>query len=363
MPAVGDEPERVEPILDESDSDADRMRIASLGEADLSDNLPDPEESPQQTSASAADAALSVQLTGIEAGGATRLTDQKLEQIALEFPFEVAISAEQTGTTEGGILRVRDSRQGRAIATVHSSSDGTQLNWDAGAKRSFAAPLAHGRFTSTEGTSIYLRPQIQAEPWRFKFDRQDVRPTWDLGHPIPPRASRIAVEFELPEDTRCQWIEQIEPDSLRRARGTAVLTSSAAPDVSIGVRFNIRCSRKLSCRMRFAAKLDPSMAWQTVSSPLLANLAALLTQQATLLSRESERLARLQKQTKGAARRFLQLKRDRVQQQSDLVRTTSERTAQLQTLIAKIESEAALRVRVWVDWPDTEQTLLSVGQL
>ena len=184
-------------------------------------------------------------------------------------------------------------------------------------------------------------------------------PSWDLRHPIPPRVTRFSIDFDLPDEIEAGWIESMEPDSLRRSHGLAMLTLQDDDAVSLGIRFDIRCSRKLSCRLRFAGRLDASMPWQVVSVPRLEQYASQLTQQAIVVSNEAQRLDAVYEIAGSSGRRILRIKQKRNDALAEIIRVTSKRVAQLQTLMAMLEAGGTLSVRVWVEWPDTTQTLFT----
>ena len=207
---------------------------------------------------------------------------------------------------------------------------------------------------------VFLRPQIEANPWPLSLDQPDVRPTWDLRGPLPPRASRLAIRFELPRDVEVGWIEPLEETDIRRGRAVAVLTPTDGESVAIGMRLDVRGGRKLSCRVRFAARLDPAMPWQVVSASTLRQLSNQLTEQAAALSRETQRLAAVYERADTLGRRVLRLKQARVAAQSESLREISSRVVELQSLIASLETSATLRLRVWVEWPNETQPILEM---
>ena len=255
---------------------------------------------------------------------------------------------------------IRDSRSKTVVALLSESDDGTLLRWsETAAESPNASALSHGRMTSGRDT-IFLRSVIESDSWPIRLDTPDVMPTWNLVDPIPPRATRFSLQLQLPETIEEGWIEPIQSASVRRSRALAVLTPRQEESVALGLRFDIRCSRKLSCRIRYAGRLDPALPWQVLSIPLLEQFADQLTQQSILVSKESERLARVHEIAGPAGRRILRLKQDRNDQLAASIRMASQRVAQLQSLIAALESEGSVRIRLWVAWPDVEQDILTM---
>jgi len=154
----------------------------------------------------------------------------------------------------------------------------------------------------------------------------------------------------------------IEPESLRRTQGVAVLTPTDAETVSLGIRFDLRTSRKLTCRIRFAGRLDPSMPWQVVSISMLERFANQLIDQAAMVSAEAARLDRVYDLAGTADRRILRVKRDRNDTLGEMIASTTQRVGELQKLIAQLEAEGALKIRIWVEWPTMQQDLLTMEE-
>ena len=329
----------------------------ALAETDMLQKSDDdsiaPAESLQETRKSSV---MSVELNSIDRVDVpTQITEENFKGLNLEFPFNVPL--ELSG--DSSPWEIRDARKKTLVGRLLSDSEGTRFNWSETARQSpSVSSFAHGRFKDQGGSMVYLRPTIVADAWPLRTDRPDVMPTWNLGHPIPPKVSRIQIDFDLPEDIEIGWIEPIESDAVRRSRGLAVLTPRDGETVSLGVRLDVRCSRKLTVRVRFAGRLDSSMPWQVVSGTLLAQFANQLNQQAILVSNEKARLASVYAVAGTSGRRILRVKQDRNDDRADMIRQTSERVAELQALLSSLSVEGFLRANVWVEWPDVRQELL-----
>ncbi len=271
----------------------------------------------------------------------TKLADSPMNGLKLDFPFDVPLQIQG----EQSPWEIRDTRKEMAIAVISNGPDRTELKWSDGCRPVglLYRPWSTGESPIAVVNTVFLRPLIEADPWPIRVDKPDVMPTWDLRQPIPPRVARLSIDFDLPDDIEAGWIEPIEPESLRRARGLAVLTPKDGESVSLGIRLDIRCSRKLSCRVRYAGRLDASMPWQVVSTPLLEQFANQLTQQAILVSREATRLDAVYEIAGSSGRRILRVKQNRNDALAETIRTASQRVAQLQTLIATIEADAAIQ--------------------
>lgn len=207
---------------------------------------------------------------------------------------------------------------------------------------------------------VFLRPQIEANAWPLRLDQADVRPTWDLRGPLPPRVSRLSIKCDLPRDVEIGWIEPFAETDIRRGRAVAVLAPTDSENVAIGMRLDVRGGSKLSCRIRFAARLDPAMPWQVASASTLLQFADRLAEQAAELSHETQRLAAVYERADVWGRRVLRPKRERVAAQSDSLREMSSRVGELQSLISSLETHATLRLRVWVKWPNDTQPIFEM---
>ena len=232
------------------------------------DEGPVPEESPQVTRTSPV---RSVQLPPpSDVDTAVALTRGPIGPLQLEFPCDVALKLRQSD--QGS--EVVDAGKAVAVGRIQSHDHGATFTWSSQAgKVSTASSLVHGRLKVAAGEVVYLRPTVQADPWPIDLQRHDVRPTWDLHAPLPPRVARLSIEFQLPAEVEQGWIEQLDATSPHRTRGLAVLSLRDDESVSLGMRFDIRGGRKLSCRVRYAARLGPEAVWQVVSRPLLEQFA------------------------------------------------------------------------------------------
>ncbi len=313
-----------------------------------------PQESPQPTRKSEV-TSVTLPATGdIEV--ATNLSAIAERSFRLEFPFDVPLGLRDIDDGR----EIIDVRSEVAVATVTATSAGLQHRWTATAsKTASSTALIHGRLKTDSGDVVYLRPTIEADLWPIDLQRADVRPTWDLLGPMPPRATRFSIEFDLPAGIEEAWIEPIDPTSPRRSRAVAVLTPTDGESVALGVRFDIRGGRKLSCRVRYAARLDTAAPWQLVSDPMLQQLSDQLTSQAEQVSQQITHMSALYANADSGERRFLAPRREAIEQRADSLRQISDRLAELQSLVGKVEAGAKLKLSVWVQWPGGgSQTLL-----
>ncbi len=81
-----------------------------------------------------------------------------------------------------------------------------------------------------------------------------------------------------------------------------------------------------------------------------------------MVSDEGARLAMVYRSLrKPDARQYIRAKQDRNKKLSEQVTTAAERVAKLQTMMVQLESSGTIGFRVWVEWPDTEQMILTAA--
>jgi hypothetical protein len=277
-------------------------------------------------------------------------------ELSLAFPYDVEVTIKPSGD----LWTIIDGRSTDTIATLGQTDDDLTFAWtDRAASAPGSRSLHHGRLTTNDVSSFYLRPSIESDPWPIRLDQPDMRPTWDLQSPLPPSVTRLSVDFGLPEELEMTWVEPIPIDSPRRARGLAIMKPLDGESVDLAVKFDIRCSRKLSCRLRYAARLDSSMPWQLVSRPLLDQFSNQLATQAELVSREADRLQSVYEMAGTRGKRIIRIKQKHNDDLAATLRQFADRVAELQSLIAAVESNATLQFRVWIQWPESQQTVFS----
>ena len=296
------------------------------------------------------------------------IADTELAMPRITFPFDVAIDlvASQSSDNDAGSTWTLNDRQKKvSVARIFTSGGSTKFQWNTSAKRSSAANLiSHGGLQGSSGQLVYMRPKIESEPYRIPMNQPDLRPSWDIASPLPPRVARISLDFNLPAGTKDRkgievgWIEPIDSTSPRRTRALAVLAPTDGETVAVGLRFDIRCSRKLSSRIRLFGRIDPSTPWQQISTPILQRMADQVTAQATRLSQMSTRMSTIYSNASSSGRRALRPQRDAIEAQSNRIVEISTRLAELQSLVNQIESEVQVRFRLWVQWGEDQQELL-----
>jgi hypothetical protein len=294
-------------------------------------------------------------------GEGVTLTDSPVQLVSLE-----SVAKESEIRIQGNSPTWKIHAKDATIALMSSGEKGLLFQWSPEAHRTpIARELQQSRLR-VDGKSIFLRLPITADPLRFRFDDVDQNPAWDLMMPVVTHQTKLASRLELPDSIDVSWIEPIATDAFRNGRALAILTSNEDDEsYALGVRADFKCGRKFTCRLRYAARLDPNMPWQPISRNRLAQYAAELTGYASLISREAERLARMNEIAYDiGGRRGKQIitqKTIRNNALKEQVETAIKRISQLQGLMARIENEAALHLCLTTQWTDGDQSILRVG--
>lgn len=334
--------------------------MPTLGKS-IDDDAAPPDETEQDTqlAASAESVVRHIELPDDDADLSAEpflISEQPLGELSIDFPFDVPVVVRR----DGDAWSIDDTRKEVAIAKLTPSGDGVAMVWaDTAGQSASLASLHHGRLQDNAGNQIYLRPIVSAEPFKLKLASTDVMPTWNLREPIG-RQTRLAIDFDLPDDVEFGWIEPVQADELKRTRALAVLTPQDDEGVALGIRFDIRCSRKLSMRIRYGGRLDSSMPWQTVSTSGVAAFADQLAYQAGLVSQEATRLSGVYDIAGSLGRRVIRAKQQRNDQLADDIRKVADRVASLQSMMAKVDAGGELKISVHAEWPDTTQPILTM---
>ncbi len=181
---------------------------------------------------------------------------------------------------------------------------------------------------------------VSADPLVLEFDRADQQPTWDLGRAISVANTTITVSLTIGEDIEQGWIEPLEQTPVRRARGIVVLTTSDEESVAVGIRLDPRTGSKLSLRLRFVARLDPTLPWQPLTREGLLRSLDYLGQQSLIASTQAEQIEAVYSQGDSAERSALRDQRDMMKMRAARSTLLLGRCGELVKLVDKIEATA-----------------------
>lgn len=285
-----------------------------------------------------------------------------LQNAALGFPDganELKIATAQSDAVS--IIRSSDET---AIAEirVNAEQETSRLEWMAGSLDSDRRSLQHGRAQLASGRYVYLRPSLRGEAIAVDLAERDVKMKWDLAAPPEPKRSRLTMNLQVPEGVDVGWIEPIENESPRKVRGIAVLSQQDSESVAVVVRVDVQATRMMTVRVRFGARLDPSMPWQWTDRADVSQTLAVVTRQMELADlRHTELDVAISRADRSRARRLearLDQQLDQLESQQKNLKVFAERLAELDQLIAMLAGQANLEAELFVSWPDGEQPIL-----
>ncbi|WP_442510720.1 hypothetical protein SH528x_002362 [Novipirellula sp. SH528] len=285
------------------------------------------------------------------------------DRLLLEFPINIPIAMIPSREIAAELIAsydIRDTRNETSIAVLNGEAEGLRFQWNENAKASSqASSLLHGRLRDVGGDVVFFRPRIEADAWTLSFEKSDFHPSWNLSGMLPTKVARLKIEFELPDEVEEAWIEPIDSTSPRRTSGIAVLSLKDSENVRIGIRFDIKCTTKLSCQIRTAGRLDPTFAWQSFTETGLANFANALLGQTDQLLQQVAQVESLYDRSDTDARRIIRPRRAAMKSHVDHLTEMSRRVAELQSLVTLLQTSAKLRFEVSVQWADMEQVILT----
>ncbi|MEP0345558.1 hypothetical protein [Rhodopirellula bahusiensis] len=272
---------------------------------------------------------------------------------------EFAIANVQSGAAS--IVRSSDQA---AIAnlSIDADEDATRLDWLAVSQEADRRSLLHGRVELASGRHVYLRPSLRGESIAVDLAERDVKMKWDLSAPPEPKQSRLTINLRVPDGVDVGWIERIENESPRKVRGIAVLSQEDSESVAVVVRLDVQATRMMTVRVRFGARLDPSMPWQWTDRADVSQTLAVVTRRMEVADlRHTELDAAVSRAESSRARRLaarLEQQLDQLESQQKNLRMFAERLAELDQLIATLAGQAHLEAELFVSWPDDEQPIL-----
>ncbi len=200
--------------------------------------------------------------------------------------------------------------------------------------------------------------EVSTDPLAITFGQSDQQPTWDLGRVIATNSTTLTVALTLAEDVQQGWVEPLDDVPVKRARGIVVITPTDEESVAIGIRIDARTSSKLSLRIRVAARLDPSLPWQSFTRQSLLNSIDYLGQQSLHASARAEQIDAFYNKSDTSQRRVIRDQRDAAKTQSEHYKMLLKRCGELLTLVDKIEANGKLSIRLVQRGPDGAAAIL-----
>ncbi|MEO1529147.1 MAG: hypothetical protein AAFX06_27315 [Planctomycetota bacterium] len=281
---------------------------------------------------------------------------------SIVFPIDVPVRLSRPDDEQAPLMLVSLSDQ-KNLAEIITKDGGSKFAWTDFAKADSASKqIQHGKITKSDGGTIFMRPAIEADPMKLLLGVRDSHPSWDIGWPILPKVSRLEVDILAPEDVEYAWVEPVDPTKPRRCRAVAVLTPPDGESVAIAVQFNIRCGSKLSCHLKYAARLDPSQPWQPLTKSGLNQISrSIVSQQHSMATRRAT-FEQFYSNADSMQRRLMRRKQEEMERAAEQIDATAKRIELLRSLAANLEDRVQVSFRLFVQWPDgQQQTILQTA--
>jgi hypothetical protein len=282
----------------------------------------------------------------------------------LAFPDKQREFSVSEGTPDSGSI-VRTSDQ-TTIARLRTDADVNAMRWEwlPGALDADRKALVHARVELAGGRRVYLRPSLRGDAIAIDLADRDGKMKWDLEAPPEPKGPRLSMGLVVPEGVDVGWIEPIDNESPRKVRGIAVLSQQDSESVAVVVRVDVQTTRMMTVRVRFGARLDPSMPWQWTDREDVSQTLAVVTRQMELADRRHAELEAAVSRAKSSRARRLEARLDQqldqLESQQESLKMFAERLAELDQLIAMLAGQASLEAELFVSWPDDEQPILQL---
>lgn len=280
-----------------------------------------------------------------------------LRSAKLVFPGNMQISSQ---SSNNGMTILATGKK-VPIASLRPSETGIEFRWTLQAKTTSLSPLlANGCLVSGD-QELFLRPVIQAAPIPLSLQRIELHPTWDLATAVPARSTRLGVELVTPDEIELAWLQPIDAKSTRRTIGRLVLQPTDGETIQVGLAMEIRCGKTLSCRIQCVGRLDPSDPWTPMSRPMIERYLDALNAGSEKLLHQKSLMATAYSDANTDLRRKLKPRKDFIDDELESFEEITERVGDMLKLMAQIERDVQVKIRVWVVWPDEkEQTLLEM---
>lgn len=288
-----------------------------------------------------------------------RLFDDFPEELRLEFPHEVSLRLVSRDAGRGWDVEEIDG--GDRVARIVAEPEGTaSLRWREGPRRSTTGGLLrHGRLVSADGRIVYLRPAVVAAPGRLGLRSADRSVDWELGGGPPARSAEVEADLSLPDTIDVGWVEPIDLTNPRRGEGLAVLSLADDETVAVAVRIDFRWTRRLSVQLRYAARLDAGLPWQTITAETFDSARRAVADRGIAIGARVAAIEAAYQRADSSGRRQIRPRRDAARRVADSIRVATTRMRTLDRLLSAIEASGRIDVRAGVSWPDDRQPVLT----
>ncbi|MEM9826408.1 MAG: hypothetical protein AAF958_07450 [Planctomycetota bacterium] len=224
--------------------------------------------------------------------------------------------------------------------------------------------LANSRLTCGP-KSLYLRRAVVTDAWSLRTETADTEAVWDLRIAPWMRDTRTKLVLDWPETIDVSWLEA-PTDSIRQTFVAVLTPGDEDESVALGLRGDLRVGRKVTLRLRLAARVDPSAQWSPISRTIFSSWAEQWALAAQGVDFESKRLDEVERVAyRIAGYRGEQIIRDKQQlnnRRKDWIQEGLRRIGVLDQMLAEFDANSKVHLSVFRDWGNANQQLLRVGQ-
>ncbi|MCO8124361.1 hypothetical protein NHH03_21660 [Stieleria sp. TO1_6] len=281
---------------------------------------------------------------------------------SIEFPFPVPISLQPQPQQSLTQVVCHRNQTKTVIADLLTSGETKTFQWtEASKQESWAAQVVHGRLMDANGQPIYLRPAIDTDPFRLSLRREDSKPSWNLGYRLLKKDTHLDLDLSVPKGIEFVWETPFNPERPQQGRAIAILTRPDAPGVAVAVVIDIRCTNELKCQLQFAARLDPSMPWQTLQSGGIEVAVRQTSLQLQTARNTKPRLENAWKASELGDKHTFKRKLADCENQIEKASEMVQRLQILASLVRSIEAAVTIDMHLFVQWPEGRQTILQTA--
>ncbi len=312
-------------------------------------------ESPQQTRPSQD---RFVELSSANDTAAETVIDQTGAAIErLEFPRPIPIVLSTPG--DDGTVELINQESGNRIAHLTRSGPTTVLRWsESASKDRLAQKLLHGRLVLAGGEVVYLRPSIETDAYPISMDPRQLRPSWKLGGPLLPDVARLEIDLQVPDSIDLAWHTPLDLDRARHGTAIAILTPTDGETVAFAVKVDVDCSRKLTCRLQYGARLDSALPWSPLSQTRFVIEKTRLSRNRSSLLLQRDLFKQSYDSASAMERKMMRGRGERIDADLDRLDAMLDRMSMLGELAIRVHESVKLDLHAFVQWPDASQTLL-----
>lgn len=279
-----------------------------------------------------------------------------VELRAIEFPQDVPISMSAPDLRD--TVNLVNDRTGVVLASLRRDASGARVfQWVQGAANdSLSNRFVHGRLVDANGGLIYLRPAIEADGMPLALNIRN--PSWSLGAPILRAASELQLELSVPDSIDLAWQTPFNVTRPRKGEAIAILTPTDGETVAVAIKLKVETDRRLSCKLEYACRLDPKWRWMPLTEAGLSDFQQRFQQYEDQFGMYKRGIEQQYDLASSNERSFLREQKAKMEVAEQELKLMRQRLAMLTSLISQMETQVGLELHLYVQWPESQQTIL-----